>query len=79
MTAWTAGTNLTREQAIAAIKEKAKAQGYNKTFKVAYDGRQVEEPNDLPESVDMSKVTISSVLNNAAKAKKGKKPAGKKC
>jgi hypothetical protein len=65
MSPWEVGTTLSREQAINAIKEKAKAQGYNKTFKVTYDGRQVEAPSDLPDQVDMSKVIISSVLNNA--------------
>lgn len=75
---WDSNTLISREAAITAIKEKAKAEGYNKTFKVSYDGRQVESPTDLPEQVDMSKVQISSVLNNAAKKVKGKKPA-KKC
>ena len=65
MSAWDTTTKMTREQAISAIKEKAKAQGYSKTFKVTYEGRMVENPDDLPIEVDMSKVQISSVLNNA--------------
>lgn len=61
----TTPTGITREQAIAEIKRMATAQGYSSTFKVTYDGTIIETPDQLPVSVDMSKVRISSMLNNA--------------
>ncbi len=64
---------LTRDEAIAKIKVIAREQGYTGGFKVTYEGNEIITPNDLPNAVDMTKVKVSSKLNNAAKAKKGKK------
>lgn len=58
-------TLVTREVAIAKIKEMAKAQGYTGGFKVVYDDSEIETPNQLPDAVDMSKVKVASKLNNA--------------
>lgn len=55
---------LAREDAIAAIKQKATEAGLT-TFKVFYDGQMVAGPSDLPARVDMSKVRVSEVLNQA--------------
>jgi hypothetical protein len=66
MSPWTTGTpSITRAAAIEAIKAKAVEQGYKGSFKVHYDGTLVDSPATLPDMVDMSKVTISSVLNQA--------------
>jgi hypothetical protein len=79
MSAWAVegGALIPKQEAVGKIQEKARAQGFaaGATIKVFYDGRQVVTPADLPDQVDMNKIEISSVLNNAAKksAKKGKK------
>jgi len=78
---WDANTpvvvTVSRTEAITQIKAKAVAQGYTGGFKVTYDGKEIDTPNDLPVDVDMTKVCIASKLNNAAKAKKTKAVAKK--
>jgi hypothetical protein len=54
---------ISRADAIVAIKKMAKDNGYNK-FRVTYEGDEIEA-SDLPDDVDMSKVRISAMLNNA--------------
>jgi hypothetical protein len=56
---------VSRAEAIKQTFAKAKELGYKDTFKVRYDGHDVVTPNDLPEQVDMTLVTIASVLNQA--------------
>jgi hypothetical protein len=62
---WETGTMITREEAITRIKEMAKAQGIAGAFKVFYDDAMIANPNDLPAQVDMGKVKVSAVLDNA--------------
>lgn len=85
MSAWevNGGQTVSKQEAATRIQAMAREQGYaaGATIKVFYDGRQIVTPADLPEQVDLSKVTISNVLNNAAKKpmKKGKKGKKKGC
>lgn len=65
---WNANTNLVaREEAEAKIGEMAKAKGIKGSFKVFYDGSIIEDPSDLPDQVDMTKVKVSATLDQAAK------------
>jgi hypothetical protein len=64
MSPWDQNT-VTREQAIEKIKQLAKDQGYTGGFSVKYDGEDIEDPADLPEAVDMTKIKVTSKLNNA--------------
>lgn len=65
--AWnTADDNLMdRDAAIAAIKDKAEAEGIHGSFKVFYDGELIVDPSDLPNRVDIRKVRVSAVLDQA--------------
>lgn len=65
--AWSArGTNsVTRDEAKTKILELARAQGLKGAFKVFYDDDIIADPDDLPESVDMDKVRVSAVLDQA--------------
>lgn len=65
--AWNA-TNpneVTREQAEGKIKELATSKGIKGSFKVFYNDRLIEDPSNLPETVDMTKVTVSAKLDQA--------------
>lgn len=64
--AWNANENLVeREAAEAKIAEMARTKGIKGTFKVFYDGEIVADPTDLPDMVDMTKVKVSAVLDQA--------------
>jgi len=54
-----------RAEALRRIQEMAKSQNINGSFKVFYEGDLVVSPEDLPTTVDLSKVQVSGVLNNA--------------
>ena len=56
---------LTRDAAIARIKEIARADGITGSFKVFYQDNLVANPTDLPEQVNMELVKVSAVLDNA--------------
>lgn len=67
MAAWDASssTTVTRDVAKARIIEMAKEEGYTGAFKVFYEGTMVTDPSNLPEQVDLSKITVSEVLDQA--------------
>jgi hypothetical protein len=66
MSAWNAnGSIVPKEQAQTKIIELAKSKGLSGAFKVFYDNNLVDDPDNLPESVDMNKVKVSAVLNQA--------------
>ena len=57
---------ISREEAVRKIFDNAREQGIaSGTFKVYYGDNQVVAPEDLPQMVDMTKVRISQVLDNA--------------
>lgn len=58
-------TGVTRAVAIEKITALAKEKGYKGAFKVLYNGSIIADPSELPESVDMSKVKIANVLDQA--------------
>ena len=65
---WDTNTNnntISREEAGSKIKQKATSEGIEGPFKVFYDGVQVATPDALPMQVDMSKVRVSAVLDQA--------------
>lgn len=63
---WNTNKNLVpREEAEAKIAQLAKDKGIKGSFKVFYDGSIVEDPSDLPEQVDMTKVKVSATLDQA--------------
>lgn len=67
MSAWSTNPNeVTRDAAEAKIAELAKSKGIKGTFKVFYDGSLVEDPTDLPDMVDMTKIKVSATLDQAA-------------
>jgi hypothetical protein len=72
------GNLVPRAEAEPKIKALALAQGIDGTFKVFYDGAMISTPSQLPEQVDMSKVRVSEVMNQAACAKPKGKGKGKK-
>lgn len=66
MNAWNTNQNLvSREEAEGKIAELATNKGIKGTFKVFYDGSIVEDPSDLPDQVDMTKVKVSATLDQA--------------
>lgn len=63
---WNANENLvSREAAEGKIGELAKSKGIKGSFKVFYNGSIVEDPTDLPDMVDMTKVKVSATLDQA--------------
>lgn len=59
-------SNLTpRADAIEKITKMAKDKGFRGTFKVLYNNEVIADPTDLPEQVDMTKVKVSAVLDQA--------------
>ena len=56
---------ISREEALPQIAQKAKDSGIKGPFKVYYNGAQVPTTEDLPERVDMSKVRVSAVADQA--------------
>lgn len=56
-----------RAEAIGKITELATSKGLKGTFKVLYNGSVVADPSNLPDQVDMSKVQVSAVLDQAGK------------
>lgn len=66
MNAWNTNQNLvSREESEGKIAQMAKDKGIKGTFKVFYEGDIVEDPTDLPDMVDMTKVKVSAVLDQA--------------
>ena len=63
---WNASSNtISREEAKSRIITMATEQGIKGAFKVFYDNALMTTPDDLPEQVDMSKVRVSAVLDQA--------------
>jgi hypothetical protein len=60
-----ANNTISRAEAQVEIVAKAQNEGINGAFKVFYDGELVVTPSDLPEQVDMNKVRVSAVLDQA--------------
>lgn len=54
-----------RAVAIERITEMAKEDGITGSFKVYYNDALIANPNDLPEQVELSKIRVSAVLDNA--------------
>lgn len=66
MSAWENNSNMvSKEEAKDKIIELANEQGLRGAFKVFYDDQIVVDPSNLPETVDMSKVRVSAVLDQA--------------
>lgn len=65
MSAWETSRGISRAEAIERIKALAEEQGISGAFKVAYDGRSIDTEQGLPERVDMDKVTVSGVHDQA--------------
>lgn len=65
MNAWRTGSTVPRDEAQAKIEKMAADQGIKGPFKVFYNNEIVTDPEDLPEQVDMSKVKVSAVMNQA--------------
>lgn len=64
--AWNVDPNIcTKEEAMPKIIALATSKGLNGAFKVFYEDSLIDDPEDLPESVDMRKVRVSAVLNQA--------------
>lgn len=61
----TAGGGIPRAEAIGKISQMAKDKGYKGAFKVFYQDALIADPEDLPETVDMGKVKVSAVLDQA--------------
>lgn len=81
MAGWDTASNsnlVPRADAEGKIKQLAVDQGIDGTFKVFYDGAMISSPSQLPEQVDMSKVRVSEVMNQAAK-KPAKGKSKKSC
>lgn len=63
---WNANENLVaRAEAEGKIGELARSKGIKGSFKVFYDGSLIEDPTDLPDQVDMTKVKVSATLDQA--------------
>ena len=62
---WNANTTISRDEARPQIEEMAREQGIAGAFKVFYDGELCATPSDLPEQIDMNKVRVSAVLDQA--------------
>lgn len=59
-------TNLvSRDEARSRIHQMAKDEGYDGAFKVFYEGKMIADPANLPDQVDISKITVSEVLDQA--------------
>jgi len=66
MTAWNATpTGVSRDEAKTKIVEIAKTKGIRGAFKVYYEGHLMVSGDDLPDTVDMSKVEVSAVADQA--------------
>lgn len=55
---------LPKADAIKRIVERAEEDGIKGDFKVYYDGALIADPNNLPDSVDIDKVSVSTVNKN---------------
>lgn len=62
----TNGGTVTRAEAKSKIVDMAKNEGIKGAFKVFYDGELMTTPDDLPKQVDMGKVRVSAVLDQAS-------------
>ena len=62
---WNVDNTVSKEEAQGETEDMAREQGIKGAFKVFYDGSMISTPTDLPERVDMSKVSISAVLDQA--------------
>lgn len=65
MTWDTNSSGVPRDEAKRLIVEKAKEDGIQGAFKVFYEGTLVANPDNLPETVDMSQIEVSAVLDQA--------------
>lgn len=65
MTWDTNSSGVPRDEAKRLIVEKAKEDGIQGAFKVFYEGALVANPDNLPETVDMSQIEVSAVLDQA--------------
>lgn len=62
---WNTDSTVSREEAKGKIQEIAREEGIKGAFKVFYDGQLMSTPDNLPEQVDMDKVSVSAVLDQA--------------
>jgi len=60
----TQGNLIPKAEAITKIIAMANEQGIRGDFKVYYEGNIVADPNNLPETVDITKVEVSIVNKN---------------
>lgn len=63
--AWNTGRSVSKAEAKSKILEMAREQGITGPFKVFYENEIVADPDDLPDTVDMNKVRVSAVLDQA--------------
>ncbi len=66
MAAWNNTNLVPKAEAANKIQEMATAQGIRGTFKVFYNGTIITDPSELPEQVDMTKIKVSNVLDQAS-------------
>lgn len=62
---WEANSKVSRNEAQTHIQKMAQDEGIHGAFKVFYNGNIVATPNDLPEEVDLDKIEVSAVLDQA--------------
>jgi len=65
MAAWNNSQLVPKAEAQFKIQALATEQGIRGTFKVFYNGVIVTDPSELPEQVDMTKIKVSNVLDQA--------------
>lgn len=58
------GNMIPKAEAIKKIIEMAEEQGIRGDFKVFYNDELVADPNNLPETVDIDQVSVSTVNKN---------------
>lgn len=61
----TTSNTISKAEAKSQIISMAQEQDIRGAFKVFYDGNLMATPDDLPENVEMSKVRVSAVLDQA--------------
>lgn len=69
---WNSDNTISRDEAKSKISEMAREQGIKGAFKVFYNGDLMATPNDLPERVELEKVSVSAVLDQASNERNGK-------
>ena len=62
---WNTDNTVSKDEAKAKIVEMADDEGIKGAFKVFYDEKLIATPDSLPDRVEMSKVRVSAVLDQA--------------